>query len=109
MIEKRFIDSYCVSCGNETPVIFDITDLNHELLYSIPLCRKCSNIFAEDVIDALKKKVENKNKKLVSKNNEVIQLKCKVKRMNIISHNHKEEITKLRNVNKLEKEFELNN
>lgn len=97
MIEKRFIDSYCISCGNETPVIFDITDLNNEVLYSIPLCRNCSNKFAEDTISVLKKKLERCHDIIGSKRGEIIQLKCKVKRMNIVSHNHKEIITNMIN------------
>lgn len=97
MIEKRFVESYCVSCGNETPVIFDITDLNHELLYSIPLCRKCSNIFANDKIDILKKKLEHQKQVSNSKIGEIITLKRKIRQMNIVSHNHKEAISNLQN------------
>jgi len=97
MIEKRFVDSYCISCGNETPVIFDITDLNNEVLYSIPLCRNCSNKFAEDVISKLKNKLEHSHDIIGSKRGEMIQLKCKVKQMNIVSHNHKKTITNILN------------
>ncbi len=99
MVEKRFVSTYCVSCGNETPVIFDITDLNHELIYSIPLCRKCSNVFAEDVISKLKTKLEHSHDIIGSKRGEIIQLKRKVKQMNIVSHNHKETITKMKKTN----------
>lgn len=94
-IKKRFVNSYCISCGRETPVIFDVMDLNDELLYSIPLCRKCSNVFAEDVIYILKKKIESKGQQLVSQNNNNIKLKCKVKQMNIISHRHKKIISNM--------------
>ena len=97
MIEKRFIDSYCISCGNETPVIFDIKDLNNEVLYSIPLCRNCSNKFAEDVIFTLKEKLKRSHDIIGSKRGETIQLKNKVKQMNIISHKHKEIITNMLN------------
>lgn len=100
MIEKRFVDSYCISCGNEAPVIFDITGLNNEVLYSIPLCRNCSNIFAEDVICTLKKKLERSHGIIGSKRGEIIQLKRKVKQMNIVSHNHKEIIKNRMNKDK---------
>ena len=51
MIEKVFQESVCISCGKETPVVFIVKDLLNEPLYKIPLCRECSNKFAEDKIN----------------------------------------------------------
>lgn len=68
-------------------------------MYSIPLCRKCSNVFAEDVISKLKNKLEHSHDIIGSKRGEIIQLKRKVKQMNIVSHKHKETITKMKKTN----------
>lgn len=48
MIEKIFKKGICISCAKETPVIFIIRDLTNSILYTIPLCRECSDKFAED-------------------------------------------------------------
>lgn len=88
MIEKIFEKSVCISCGKESPVIFIIKDLTCETLYRIPLCRACSDKFAEDKIQRLKEKLDNKK---ISN----IQLKRKVKQMNITSSKHKKVITEL--------------
>lgn len=88
MIEKIFEKSSCISCGKETPVIFIIKDLTCEPLYRIPLCRDCSDKFAEDKIQRLKEKLDNKK---ISN----IQLKRKVKQMNIKSSKHKKVIIEL--------------
>lgn len=93
MIEKIFEKSVCISCGKESPVVFIIKDLIGEPLYRIPLCRDCSDKFAEDKIQKLKEKLDNKKI-----NN--IQLKRKVKQMNIKSSNHKKVITELNKNNK---------
>lgn len=93
MIEKLFKQSFCLSCGKETPVIFIIKDILGEPLYEIPLCRECSNKFAEDKINKLKAKLEYKKGKNV-------QLMRKVKQMNIKSSNHKKIITELYKNNK---------
>ena len=100
MIEKIMKQSVCISCAKETPVIFVVKDITGELLYEIPLCRECSNKFAEDVINTLRNKLEHSHQIIGSKRGEIAQLKCKVKNMNIRSHLHKEQITKLINQQK---------
>ena len=93
MIEKIFEQSRCVSCAKETPVIFIAKDILGHPLYRIPLCRECSDKFAEDKINHLKGKLEKKRTSNV-------QLKCKVKQMNVISSKHKKVITELYNKQK---------
>ena len=100
MIEKLMKQSICISCAKETPVIFVVKDVTGEPLYEIPLCRECSNKFAEDVINKLRDKLEHSYQIIGSKRGEVVQLKCKVKAMNIRSHLHKEQITNLINQQK---------
>ena len=100
MIEKIFIQSICLSCGKDTPVIFIVKDLVGEPLFKIPLCRECSNKFAEDVINTLRGKLDKSHQIIGSKRGEIIQLKCKVKDMNVRSHLHKEKITELLNEKK---------
>lgn len=96
MIEKIFQESICISCGKETPIVFIVKDLLNEPLFRIPLCRECSNKFAEDKINKLKEKLEYKKGKNV-------QLMRKVKQMNIKSSNHKKVITELYKNNKEQK------
>ena len=60
MIEKIKGEFLCVSCAKETPVKFVIKDINNEVLCSLPLCRECSDAFASDRSDILKRKFEAK-------------------------------------------------
>ena len=95
MIEKIFEQSTCVSCGAETPVIFLVNDFYGNPMYRIPLCRECSDVFAKDRIDILKRKLEKKAESKKELVKEVKVLKTKVKQMNIKSSNHKRTITNL--------------
>lgn len=98
VIEKKYANTNCISCGKETPVIFVIKDLTDYPLYRIPLCRQCSNSFAGDVIKTLKDKLEHSHELIGYKRKENITLKAKIKQMNKKSHNHKVQITKLYNL-----------
>jgi len=89
MVEKIFVQSVCISCAKETSVIFVIKDLNGELLFKIPLCRECSDNFAKDKINKLK--------------GDNLQMKAKIKQMNIKSALHKKEIAKLHRAIELER------
>lgn len=66
MIEKKFLNSACISCGMETPVIFTVKDITGDTIYNIPLCRECSNKFAEDKILSLREKLERKKNEVIS-------------------------------------------
>lgn len=95
MIEKTFGDFNCISCGKQTPAMFVIKDLTNYPLYKIPLCRDCSNKFAEDVISTLRKKLDHSHELIGYKRKENVNLKRKVRQMNIKSHNHKKMIKEL--------------
>lgn len=99
MIEKVFVNTNCISCGKETPVIFHVKDVTGYTLYRIPLCRDCSNMFAEDKLNALSNKLEKSKKANIQLVKDNINLKRKVRQMNIKSHNHKEKINELSNIN----------
>ena len=86
MIKKVFGNYTCISCGDVTTVKFIIHSDNE--LITLPLCRNCSNMFAEDVINKLRQKNMDKAMKIRG-------LKKKVKQMNIKSHKHKQKITEL--------------
>ena len=97
MIEKTKGEFICISCGNETPVKFTITDTANKILFSIPLCRQCSDLFAQDKIDTLRKKFELSKERNVSLVIQLKKCKAKISQMNIISHRHKEVISDLMN------------
>lgn len=82
MINKEFGEFKCLSCGNPTPVKFKIGDIE------LPLCRECSDSFAEQKIERYKKRSEERQ-------HEIINLKKKIKQMNTKSANHKKQITEL--------------
>ena len=89
MIEKIFVNSKCVSCGQETPVIFSITsDTDSKKSYQIPLCRECSNKFAEDKLFFMKKKTEERK-------NRIELMKQEIKGLNKQNLNYKKHIAKL--------------
>lgn len=95
MIEKKFGDYICDSCGKQTPVSFVIYNPAGFRINTVDLCRECSNKFAEDVIDSLRKKI-SKNLEVIEKQANVKRnLKKKITQMNRKSHNHKEVITNL--------------
>lgn len=95
MIKKIFGEYTCDSCGKQTPVSFVIYDPVGLRINTVGLCRECSNKFAEDVIDSLRKKI-SKNLEVIEKQANVKRsLKKKITQMNRKSHNHKEVITNL--------------
>ena len=57
MIEKKFGEFICDSCGKTTPVQFVVYGPHGFQINSIDLCRECSNKFAEDVINSLRDKI----------------------------------------------------
>ena len=95
MIEKIFGDYICDSCGKQTPVSFVIYNPAGFRINTVVLCRDCSNKFAEDVIDSLRKKVSQKIEVIEKQANVKRSLKKKITQMNRKSHNHKVVITNL--------------
>ena len=95
MIEKKFGEFICDSCGKPTPVSFAIYNPSEFRINTLALCRDCSNKFAEDVIDSLRKKLSKTHKTIEKQAKEKRRLKKKVTQMNRKSHNHKEVITNL--------------
>ena len=95
MIEKKFGEFICDSCGKPTPVQFVIYGPHGFQINSIDLCRECSNKFAEDIIDSLRKKNLKKKEMIQKQAKAKRNLKRKVYQMNCKSHNHKLEITNL--------------
>lgn len=84
-----------MSCAKETPVKFVVRDVNNEVLCSLPLCRECSDAFASDRIDILKRKFEAKKEKNASLLIQLKLCKSKIAQMNKKSHNHKAQIAGL--------------
>lgn len=95
MIEKTFREFICDSCGKPTPVSFAIYNPAGFRINTLNLCRDCSNKFAEDVIDSLKKKLLKTHETIEKQAKVKRSLKKKVTQMNRKSHNHKEVITNL--------------
>ena len=95
MIKKVFGNFICDSCGNQTPVLFAVYNPAGYRINSVSLCRDCSNMFAEDVIDSLRKKISKSHETIEKQAKVKRQLKSKVSQMNRISHNHKAVITNL--------------
>lgn len=102
MIDKRMGDFKCVSCNSDTPVEFLVKNSTGSTLFELPLCRECSNMFAADMIDSLRRKVEKKREINSSLLTQLKSAKMKIKQMNTISHKHKENITSLINQGKEE-------
>lgn len=95
MIEKIFGDYICDSCGKQTPVSFVIYNPAGLRINTVVLCRECSNKFAEDVIDSLRRKISKNLEIIENQANVKRSLKKKITQMNRKSHNHKEVITNL--------------
>ena len=95
MIEKKFGEFICDSCGKTTPVQFVVYGPHGFQINSIDLCRECSNKFAEDVINSLRDKNLKKQEMLEKQAKVKRNLKRKVTQMNRKSHNHKVVIANL--------------